>query len=270
MRAAVLGSPISHSLSPVLHRAAYQALGLQHTYEAIEVNVEGFRAFIDSLDKGWLGLSLTMPLKEIAFTVADVVSETALLTQSINTLTFANGIHAENTDVYGICAAIKESVPDPMATGFIFGSGATARSAIMSCSELGISSIVLVARNAESISICAELAERLGITFRQVMAPDSELNDADVVINTTPQGVADQWTPSVARPRGLLLDAVYQPHPTALVSTWLEHGGVACPGYNMLLHQAVRQVELMTSLNGPVEVMREALLTALRGQGTIS
>ncbi len=269
MKAAVLGSPISHSLSPVLHRAAYKALALPHTYEAIEINVEGFGSFIDTLDDAWLGLSLTMPLKEVAFTVANVVTDTASLTQSINTLVFADEIRGENTDVYGISAAITECVQSSMASGYILGSGATARSAIMACSELGISSITLVARNPESIAICTELAHELGITFRQITAPDAELNEVDVVINTTPQGVADQWTMAVRSPRGVLLDAVYKPHPTELVQAWSLQEGIACPGYNMLLHQAVRQVELMTELLGPIDAMRDALLTELRNQGTI-
>jgi len=274
MKAAVLGSPISHSLSPVLHRAAYRALGLDHTYDAIEVGIEDFPSFFRNLDSDWLGLSLTMPLKEIAFSVADVVTETASLTTSINTLVFSTQdgtaqINGDNTDVYGIGASITEVTTDAMRTACVLGSGATARSALVAIAALGIESVDLIARNPGSIEVCAELAAQLGITFRHLTAPDPELNRVDVVINTTPQGIADQWTSSVEAPQGILLDAVYKPHPTNIVSAWLTQGGVACPGYNMLLHQAVRQVELMTGQPGPLEAMRLALHDALRTQGTI-
>ncbi len=270
MRAAVLGSPISHSLSPVLHRAAYTDLGLDNTYDSFDIGAEEFNDFIDGLDDEWMGLSLTMPLKEVAFSVANVVTDIASMTQSINTLIFGSEVLADNTDVYGIVAAIREIHNSSIEHMTILGSGATARSALMAAHDMTVSSVNLVARNPESISVCAGLADELGITFRHSVSPPPEWMESHVVINTTPQGVADQWIDSIASPQGLLLDVVYKPYPTNLDKAWNQQGGSACPGYNMLLHQAVRQVELMTGQRGPLEAMRAALLDALNERGVIA
>ncbi|MEI6109044.1 MAG: shikimate dehydrogenase, partial [Actinomycetes bacterium] len=130
-KAAVLGSPISHSLSPVLHRAAYEALGLPHTYEAIEIDESQLAEFVKSLDENWLGLSLTMPLKEVAFQVAHTIDETARLSGSINTLIFADQISAHNTDVLGIMDSLTEFGIGSPRSAIMLGAGATARSALL-------------------------------------------------------------------------------------------------------------------------------------------
>lgn len=262
MRAAVLGHPVAHSLSPVLHRAAYVALGLEHTYEAIDVTQDEFISFMESLDTSWLGLSLTMPLKEVAFTVANEVSEVAKLAGSINTLTFEDGIRATNTDVVGLERAILEVTNDTQGKFTIIGSGATARSAIVAAAALNATEIEIVARNPESSRQCVDLARRLGITNAVVEFSEAQLQDSVVTINTTPVGVADNIT--VHEPQGLLLDVVYHPWPTVLALRWTEAGGLTCSGHNMLLHQAAEQVHLMTGLKPPVEVMRTALENALR------
>ena len=118
LNAAVLGSPIAHSLSPVLHRAAYRALGLREwRYAAHEVDEEGFLPFVAGLDETWRGLSLTMPLKEVAFEVAADISPTALATGAVNTLVRreTGEWDAHNTDVHGVVAALGGSLRDAAA-----------------------------------------------------------------------------------------------------------------------------------------------------------
>lgn len=268
MKLAVLGNPVAHSLSPLLHRTAYDQLGLPHTYEAIEVTVENFHDFIAKLDDTWLGLSLTMPLKEVGFNVASEVSATAKQTGSINTLHFANTdngrvITADNTDVYGIAQALREAGAAHPKTASILGAGATARSAIKALSGLGVSDILIIARNQVKAAACIDLGNELGINIDTVIEPAQNLFAMDVLINTTPSGVADDFVHYVANSQGVLLDVVYNPWPSKLVQAWQQKGLKVAPGYEMLLHQAVRQIEIFTGLIPDVENMRSALLAKL-------
>lgn len=267
MKAAVLGSPISHSLSPVLHRAAYKQLGLDHTYEAIEVNELQLPGFVRNCDSAWLGLSLTMPLKEIAFEVADKSSAIAHMTGSINTLIFAEQIKADNTDVYGLATALRFGNCSNPKSATILGSGATARSAIAALSGLGTQEIVVIARNKVSAARCVDLGNELGIILDTSSEPASSLFNSDVVINTTPKGVADDFISFTSAAHGTLLDVVYDPWPSKLVSAWRDRKLNVVPGYEMLLHQAVRQVELMTGLIPDSEHMKSALHQALKERG---
>jgi shikimate dehydrogenase len=263
MRAAVCGHPISHSLSPVLHRAAYAALGLEHTYEAIDLTEDGLEDFVSTCADSWMGLSLTMPLKEVAFSVATAVSIRAKLTGAINTLIFDDGIRADNTDIYGIEQAVRESTNEIGGPFIIIGSGATARSAVVAAQQLGATSITVVARNAGTASECVNLGRELEITSTHNQLESAQWQASTVTINTTPAGVADELI-SVGTPTGgLLLDVIYSPWPTQLANAWRTGGGSTCAGHVMLLHQAGEQVRLMTGEDAPIEAMRTALSQAL-------
>ena len=263
MHAAVLGSPIRHSLSPVLHNAAYAELGLDHDYSAIDVTADTFRGFIQDLDDSWLGLSLTMPLKEIAFDVADEVSPVALLARAINTLIIGESIQADNTDVLGIVNAVREMTSHPINHAVIFGSGATARSSIIAASQLGAQSVHAVARNHKALDECRIVATKLGMAFSDVSISEVEFDATTLTINTTPAGVADALADAVIDPQGSVLDVVYHPWPSAVAQRWLTADCTAIPGYLMLLHQAAKQVELMTDHEAPLFAMRQALMDAL-------
>lgn len=263
MHAAVLGSPISHSLSPVLHRAAYAELGLDHDYQAIEVTTETFRDFIQGLDASWLGLSLTMPLKEVAFDVADEVTPVAVLARAINTLIIGDTIRADNTDVLGIVNAVREMTSHPINHAVIFGSGATARSSIIAASQLGAQSVHAVARNHKALDECRSIANKLGMTFADVSISEVVFDATTLTINTTPAGVADALADAVIDPQGPVLDVVYHPWPSAVAQRWHTAECIAIPGYLMLLHQAAKQVELMTGQEAPLFAMRHALMEAL-------
>jgi shikimate dehydrogenase len=263
MKAAVLGTPISHSLSPVLHLAAYAQLGLSHSYEAIEMDERELPVFISQLDSTWLGFSLTMPLKEAAFLVATETSEMAKLTYSINTLVLRDGIFADNTDVYGIAQSVREATSTKPKSALIIGAGATARSAIAALNGLGTSSVVVLARNQIKAASCIDLGNTLGITIDTTDKVSDSLFATDLVINTTPSGVADQYVGSLSLAKGVLLDVIYSPWPTELARAWSAKRLEVIPGYEMLLHQAVRQVELMTGQFPDVENMRSLMLKAL-------
>lgn len=267
MKAAVLGNPVLHSLSPVLHNAAYLALGLDHTYSAIEIAEPELGNFLNSIDASWLGVSLTMPLKEVAFDFAESCDELAKVTGAINTLVFGNQVQAYNTDVLGIVDSLTEAGSSQIETAVIFGSGATARSTLVAVGKLGATDVSCVARNADDVKRMASVAAEIGVNFNHASLGDSDWLLADVVINTTPVGVMDEVARETYSPKGLLLDVVYNPWPTQLAASWAVTGGTIVSGLSMLLHQAGHQVTLMTGRPAPIVQMREALNVELLARG---
>jgi shikimate dehydrogenase len=269
-RAAVLGSPVRHSLSPVLHGAAYQALGLQGWhYDMIECDEPGLPPLIDGLGPEWAGLSLTMPLKRVALAVADEVSPLAQAVGAANTLVFppggpAAGRRADNTDAAGMVAALREAGLGQVQQAVILGAGGTAQSALAAVQELGHQSPLVLVRNLGRTGELVQTAERLGmrptISGRLFEEP---LPDADLVISTLPGGAADSLRSTPWAPGTTVLDVVYAPWPTPFAGSALAAGCRVVSGLAVLLHQAVAQVELMTGCPGPVEAMRTALAAAV-------
>ncbi len=267
VKAAVLGSPVAHSLSPILHNSAYRALGLDHVYSAIEVSENDFPTFISNLDDQWLGVSLTMPLKEVAFQVATETDLIADQTGAINTLIFSDGITGYNTDVAGIVDALVEKDYRSIMTATIFGSGATARSALVALHKLGVTQVECIARNSTDIARMLDLGAELGISVTQVTVTQSRWLASEVVVNTTPVGVLDHIAKDITAPRGVLLDVVYNPWPTQLAASWSANGGAILSGLSMLLHQGAHQVSLMTKQHPPLAEMRTALNLELLARG---
>jgi len=259
-RAAVLGSPIGHSLSPALHRAAYAALGLDWTYEAIDVDEGGLADFLDRLDGTWAGLSLTMPLKEAVIPLLDDVDPLAEAVGAVNTVLPAGaGWVGANTDVHGIAAAIDAvRSGQENGTATILGAGATARSAVAALQRLGVRDLVVCARRLEVAESVAAFARARGFTAAATgLAPDAGLASRDVVVSTLPGEAGQEWALVAAQAPGILLDVAYHPWPTPLARVWPT--GRVASGRDMLLWQAVEQVRLMTGLEPPVDRMRAAL-----------
>jgi shikimate dehydrogenase len=276
-RAAVLGSPIAHSLSPALHRAAHAQLGLAWRYDAIEVGEPALPGFVAHCGPHWAGLSLTMPLKRAVLPLLDEASELVRLVGAANTVVFgADGRRAgHNTDVAGIVAALREAAalgggalePGP---AVVLGAGATAASALAAVAELGCPSVRVLARRPEVAEAgLAGLAEALGLVaaFESWPGAGERLpgrQEAAVVVCTAPAAAGDALVAAVpASAPGVLLDVAYAPWPRPLVAAWTAAGGAAVAGEVMLLHQAVAQVHLMTGLVPDVEVMRAALQAEL-------
>nr|WP_189181968.1 shikimate dehydrogenase [Microbispora rosea] len=262
-RAAVLGSPIAHSLSPVLHRAAYAAMGLREwRYDAIECDEAGLAGQIGGLGPEWAGLSLTMPLKRAVLPLLDSVSDLALAVGGANTVVFRDGgRHGDNTDVYGIVQALAEAGVCGPASAVVLGGGATAASAIAALREMGLAEVTLVVRDKARAGETLSVAERLGTTVTVRSFGDFD-PAADLVVSTLPSGAADALAERVAArlpEKAALFDVVYAPWPTALAAAAGARGRTVIGGLPMLLHQAVRQVELMTGrADVPVEAMRAA------------
>ncbi|WP_067488659.1 shikimate dehydrogenase [Actinomadura hibisca] len=261
-RAAVLGSPIVHSLSPVLHRAAYAALGLDGwSYTAHECGEDGLAGFLAGLDASWAGLSLTMPLKRVALDLADTVSDLAVAVGGANTIVLRDGRrHADNTDVHGIVTALTEASLAAPASALVLGGGATAASALAALAELGLTEVGLAVREPSRAAETVAVGERFGLKVpvgtldRVPVMPPVEL-----VVSTLPGTAADTFAEPVAASGAALFDVVYAPWPTTLAAAVQDAGGTVVGGFEMLLHQAVRQVTLMTGrADVPVAAMRAA------------
>ena len=270
-RLAVLGSPIAHSKSPALHRAAYARLGLDWDYTSVEVDGGRLPEFIDSLDPSWRGLSLTMPLKQDVIPVLDEIDELATLTGAANTVLFDGGRrHGFNTDVGGIVRALGEVGFERMRRGALIGGGATAASALAAMAELGANDVRVVLRRPEAAHVLIDIGHRLGLIVEALPIHDLvSLEDADLVVSTVPGGT-DLGVAASADliSRAVLLDVAYSPWPTKLAAEWLEGGGTVVDGLGMLLHQALLQVRIFVNgdptavlpgEDGVLAVMRESL-----------
>lgn len=266
-RAAVLGWPIEHSLSPALHRAAYTVLDLDWEYQAIPCTAEEFPGFFRALDDQWRGLSLTMPLKEVVLSEVSEASDLARLLHSANTI-YRSGAtepwQATNTDVYGIEQALREVGVVRVETAHVLGAGATARSAVAALAHLNASNVVIHARRKEAAQEVATLGQELGINARSLDLTPIGL-DGDTLISTLPADVAAPWIGVQAPPTMALLDASYHPWPTPLALAWSRDRPSApvASGRDMLVWQALAQVRLMTGVDFEEAVVLAAMRNAL-------
>ncbi|MGK5730533.1 shikimate dehydrogenase [Streptomyces sp. URMC 124] len=271
-RAAVLGSPIAHSLSPVLHRAAYAELGLgEWTYDRFEVDEAALPGFLGGLDGSWAGLSLTMPLKRAVIPLLDEVSDTAASVEAVNTVVFTEDGRrlGDNTDIPGIAAALRERGVTRTASAAVLGAGATASSALAALAGICSGEVIVYVRSEARAAEMREWGERLGVAVRTAdWSRAAEALAAPLVIATTPAGATDALAGAVPERPGALFDVLYEPWPTPLAAAWSARGGAVLGGLDLLVHQAVLQVERMTGCSrGPLAAMRAAGEAALAARG---
>jgi shikimate dehydrogenase len=299
-KAAVLGSPIAHSLSPVLHTAAYRELGLTDwCYQAIECDADGLPGLLDSLGPEWAGLSLTMPLKRAVLPLLDRADALVTEVGGANTVVLAEGGRLGfNTDVAGMVAAISEAGAKADGSVLVLGAGATACSALAALRITGASDIAVAVRDETRAGPLREVARRLGLGVqvqRLELAgpggpvpsappkpgvrpkpgplPDLRLSDRQpiaghwqLLISTLPGSAADPIAGLVfagAIAADAVFDVVYQPWPTKLAEAAASTGSTVISGFELLVHQAALQVQLMTSLPAPTSAMRAAGLAEL-------
>ncbi|MBX6749913.1 MAG: shikimate dehydrogenase [Micromonosporaceae bacterium] len=281
----MLGRPIGHSLSPVIHNAGYAAAGLTDwSYDAHDCGEAELAGFVAGLGPEWAGLSLTMPLKEVALKVADAVSDRAAALGAANTLARrSDGTWwADNTDAPGMVDALRWVGVEKLDRVSVLGAGGTARAALAAAAELGASLVTVYARRRAAVDELAPVAAALGVRIAPAAWPSSEadadvggadvggadvggvdVGEADAVISTVPKGVADPLADRVAwRPATVVFDVVYDPWPTPLAAAAQRAGCRIVSGLDLLLAQAVHQFELFTGVPAPVAAMREALYTA--------
>lgn len=275
-RAAVLGKPVSHSLSPVLHSAAYAAMELTGwRYDAIECDEAGLAALLRASGPDVAGYSCTMPLKREVLRVADAQSPAAAAIGAGNTLVRTGGPSskwfADNTDWIGIRDALSAQGVLPTGRVAVLGAGGTAQAALAALADAERVTVLVrdPARSENLLATAGRLKREVRIGRFDQPAGIEALGSADLVISTLPPRAADFLVPVVAERRWAggqaLLDSVYVPWPTPLAGAAEAAGATIVSGAAMLLYQAVRQVELMTGRAAPVEAMRAALLAAAPG-----
>ncbi|GAB3079727.1 shikimate dehydrogenase [Nocardioides zeae] len=268
-RCAVVGDPVEHSLSPVLHRAAYAALGLTDvTYDAVRVPAGGLTAHVAGLGPGWRGLSVTMPHKREALALADRRTPLAVAAGGANTLVLGpEGVQADNTDVPGAVAALRERGVTDVGRATVLGGGATAASTALALTELGARRLTVLVRSPErAAEAVAAVRAHPAAPAVDVVATDdvpAGLALGDVVVATVP--VAGQTPDLVAllAPAPVVFEVVYDPWPTPLAAAAAAAGATVVDGLDLLAHQALLQLEQFTGATVGVAVMRDAGRAAL-------
>jgi shikimate dehydrogenase len=275
-RLAVLGSPIAHSLSPALHNAAYRELGLPWQYDAHRVDADELSDFLAGLTPEWLGLSLTMPLKDRIQPRLGDVDRVAELTGSVNTVRIGDApadrspsaLTGYNTDVPGLVRALAEAGVERAVHVSLLGAGATAASALVAAAELGAETVEILARRPARAGALVDLGHRLGlvVSAHDLAAAGDPGRTSDLVISTLPgDAILPTEFPALLRSETLLFDVGYAPWPTALAASWAGVGGRVSSGRTMLLHQALIQVRIFVG-NDPFLPLpdEEQVLQAMR------
>jgi shikimate dehydrogenase len=262
----------------VLHRTAYAELGLDWTYDACLVREQELAGFLDGLDASWRGVSLTMPLKRSVVPLLDAMTDRAQQAGAANTLVLDGGRRTgHNTDVPGAAAAVRERYAGPVERAVILGGGATAASTLLGLADLGCRQVTLVVRDAARAAATVATAGRhprsprveirlVGSTRDPVADPAL---DADILVSTIPAAAQDPRVLALAERVGVVFDVVYDPWPTPLCRLAGSTGAVLVSGLDLLVHQAVLQVELMTGIRpAPLEAMRRTGARALAARAT--
>ena len=270
--AAVIGHPVAHSFSPVLHNAAFAATGLDWVYVALDVAPGDVAQAFDGVRAlGIAGLSVTMPHKEAAAAAADELTDDARLLGAVNCIVNRDGtLVGHNTDGAGLLAALAADVDYAPhgARCVVLGAGGAARAVVLALARADAAEIAVVARRPDAAAVAAQLAGEAGAVVDAEVAP-SRIAAADLVVNATPVGMGHPSPGDVPfdlddlRPGQIVVDLIYQPLLTPLVAGARERGLVAVNGLGMLVHQAALAFELWTGVDAPVAVMAEVVRAAV-------
>jgi shikimate dehydrogenase len=255
---------VSHSLSPVLHRAAYAALGLDDwTYDALDIGADDLPVLLAGLGEEWRGFSVTMPCKQAAVEVAQVVEPLPRLLGAANTLVRTDiGWRAENTDVTGVGMALQLGGIERVGHAALIGAGGTAAAAAVALSSLGAQHVDVVVRDPARAQDVLRVLQVLGVSSSVLLLGEAEL-EAPLVVSTVPIDAQPAVLPLDWRAEHTLLDVLYAPWPTPLADRVTEAGGTVIGGREVLFWQATVQVELMTGRPAPIQAMRSALDVAV-------
>ncbi len=266
-RCGVLGDPIEHSLSPTLHRAAYDELGLDWSYDAVRVPAGGLAEFLDGLDADWRGLSLTMPLKREVGPLLTSQDEWARVSGVANTVLLdeTGGRHGLNTDVPGAEAALAQATDERLRDAVVLGGGATAASVLLALAERGLERATVAVRDPARAAATVEVVGRHTRSPQLTVVSLAGLGTialdpgVDVVVSTIPVSAQTDAVLRAVRDVPVVFDVVYEPWPTPLVEQAAACGHTLVGGLDLLLWQAVDQVRAMTGrFDIPVEAMRRA------------
>ena len=266
-RCAVLGSPVAHSLSPRLWRAAYAELGLDWTYDAIECTSDDLPERLAGMAASgeWVAVSLTMPLKLTAVSLVDDLDAAAAAAGAVNTVVFEpDRLRGMNTDVPGLSACLDEAgaVVADRAAPLVLGGGGTARAAVVALARAGAETVRVAVRDTARATPLLAVGARSGCEVRLEAWPmaTSELGEPPVVVQTAPAGAADglaatgEWPPGVP-----LVEVLYDPRPTDLAVAAGRSGARVVDGLRLLAHQAAVAIAVVTRSSIQMDVLGAAL-----------
>lgn len=276
---AVLGHPVSHSLSPVMHNAAFAALGLDAVYVAFDVTPEHLAPTLQTFERlGVGGLNLTVPLKEHAVRLVSRLAESAQMMGAVNTIEFtSSGTVGHNTDGWGFLRAAEEAFGAPVAgrSLFIIGCGGAGRAVAIASASAGVTRFALMdVERARALKLAMELETQMFVSEARVVESASEAvsvaREFEVLVQATPLGLKPtDPSPLPAEAFGSrhwAFDLVYGAHETAFVRAARAAGARATDGLGMLLHQGAKAFEIWTHKTPPLDVMRNALARKVYGR----
>ena len=267
----VIGWPVSHSLSPAIHNAAFAAAGLNWTYVPLPVRPEWLRpALVGFVPLGFTGANVTMPHKTEAAELIQRLSEDATLLRAVNTIAVRGGeLEGHNTDVAGFDRFLRRDAGfDPAGrSALVYGAGGAARACALALARAGIARLTVAARDEARAAPLVKMVEALGVPVSLVRPGETGDLAADLVVNATPIGGPDAEQVLPSHPYlgadVLVVDLLYDPPSTDLQRRAREAGATAFGGLGHLLEQAASSFELWTGTPAPLEVMSAAALAAL-------
>ena len=255
-RCAVVGHPVAHSLSPVMHKAAYRELGLDWQFDAIDVPEDGWDGFIAGLGPEYVGLAVTMPHKSAAARTGRP-DRTVQRLGVANTVIFADGgPRAYNTDVAGFIQALQYRRLETVSSAVVLGAGATAKAALLALAGLGVAHVTSQVRDVTRADLWLALADELGV--EACVEPLGTHNEVDLVVSTLPAESAAPWADVVVEMAQVIFDSSYHPWPTPLTDAAWAAGRPAITGLDLLAGQAVFQLDLMTGETVDFETLHRA------------
>ncbi len=264
VQCAVIGSPIAHSLSPFIHRLAYRLAGIEdrYRYDAIEVTSDKLDDFLSTIhSSSWAGLSVTAPHKQavVSWGKGDPI---VTLLQAANTVVIEDDLSLYNTDVSGMIAAIHSLGIDRIDTAAIVGNGATARSALAAVSSLGARHVTIVARDTDKAArVLSPLAKVLNVEVTICTAHDLT-GHTDLLISTIPTRHSREFASQAVQSSDAVFELVYSFYPSMLNAVAEEEKVAHLDGIDLLVHQAVDQIRLMTGF----EVDADTLMPHVRNE----
>lgn len=271
---AVIGDPITHSLSPVIHNAAFASVGLDWVCVAFPVASGDARSAIDGVRSlGLRGLSVTMPHKREVARLLDDLSPVATALDSVNCVARSGDrLRGDNTDGAGFLAGLQEDFGfDPAGRDcVVLGAGGAARAVVLALAGAGAAQVRIVNRTTSTAEAAAAIAPDVA-----VVAAPSDVPAADLVVNATPVGMQRPGggpgelpvDPELLRPGQVVAELVYHPASTPLMAAATARGARSANGLSMLVHQAAVAFTQWTGVDAPVAAMAAAARSALEGTG---
>ena len=270
--ALVIGNPISHSLSPLMHNTAAKELGISLKYERLLLEDHDFIKIHRLLNhSSFVGANITIPYKQQMAQYVDYIDDLASSVGAINTISNVNNsLTAYNTDVFGFLAPLLTYADElEGASAVVFGTGGASKAVFYALKELGLSEVILVSR---SPRIIQNIDSSMNVVYASYANWTAYLTDeCHLIVNTTPLGMGDfsNDSPILEFDQHLLeericYDLVYGKQKTPFIVQAIENGGLPIDGLEMLIHQGSKAFELWTGKAFPIQTVRNALINHIR------